>query len=133
MMIVAILGLLATRSLFSAAPLVIAAQFAAFALMVWARITFGRRSFHAAADPTEGGLVTTGPYHFIRHPIYTAVCLFVFAGAIAHFSFVSLGLALVVFVGAFGRMLAEERLVLKRYPEYADYAAKTKRMLPYVF
>jgi protein-S-isoprenylcysteine O-methyltransferase Ste14 len=133
MMIVAILGLLATRSLFSAAPLVIAAQFAAFAIMVWARITFGRRSFHAAADPTEGGLVTTGPYHFIRHPIYTAVCLFVFAGAIAHFSFVSLGLALFVFVGALGRMLAEERLVLKRYPEYADYATKTKRMLPYVF
>jgi protein-S-isoprenylcysteine O-methyltransferase Ste14 len=133
MMFAAILGLIATRSLFSAAPLVITAQFSAFALMVWARITFGRRSFHAAADPTKGGIITTGPYRFIRHPIYTAACFFVFTGAVAHFSFVSLGLALVVFVGAFGRMLAEERLLLKRYLEYADYAVKTKRMLPYVF
>jgi protein-S-isoprenylcysteine O-methyltransferase Ste14 len=30
-------------------------------------------------------------------------------------------------------MLPEERLVLQRYPEYADYAARTKRMLPLVF
>jgi protein-S-isoprenylcysteine O-methyltransferase Ste14 len=42
-----------------------------------ARVTFGRRSFHAAANPTAGGLVTTGPYRLIRHPIYTAACLFV--------------------------------------------------------
>jgi protein-S-isoprenylcysteine O-methyltransferase Ste14 len=42
-------------------------------------------------------------------------------------------LALLVFVGALGRMLAEERLVAQRYPEYADYAARTRRMIPFVF
>ena len=50
--------------------------------MVAARITFGRRSFHAAANPTEGGLVTTGPYAYIRHPIYAAILYFVWAGAL---------------------------------------------------
>jgi len=48
-------------------------QVCAFALMVWARKTFGNRSFHASADPTEGGLVTTGPCRYFRHPIYAAV------------------------------------------------------------
>ena len=84
-MVVAVLGLLTTGNLFSVSPLVIAAQVAAAALMVWARATFGIRSFHATADPTEGGLVTSGPYRIIRHPIYTAVCLFTCAGALAHF------------------------------------------------
>jgi protein-S-isoprenylcysteine O-methyltransferase Ste14 len=133
LMIVGLLGLLATHSLLSRAPVVITAQAAAFALMVWARITFGRRSFHATADPTEGGLVTTGPYRFVRHPIYTAVCVFVVAGACAHTSFIAAGLALLVFAGTLARILAEEHLLLRRYPEYAQYAAKTKRMLPHVF
>ena len=133
LMIAGLLGLIATHSLLSRAPVVIAAQVGAFALMVWARVTFGLRSFHAAADPTGGGLVTTGPYRFVRHPIYTAVCLFAVAGALAHVSLVSLGLALLVLLGAIGRMMCEELLLLQRYPEYADYAAKTKRMLPFVF
>ena len=133
LMVAALLGLIATHALFSRSPAVIAVQVAAVALMVWARVAFGRRSFHATANPTEGGVVTTGPYRFVRHPIYTAVCLFVFAGALAHVSLTAVGLALLVFLGALGRMLPEERLVLQRYPEYAEYAARTKRMLPLVF
>ena len=46
--------LLATRSLFANGPVTIAIQTAAALLMLWARVTFGIRSFHAAANPTEG-------------------------------------------------------------------------------
>jgi len=133
LMIAGMCGLIATRSLISAAPVVIVPQIAAFALMVWARVTLGSRSFHASADPTEGGIVTSGPYRFVRHPIYTAVCLFVFAGALAHFSLVAAGFALLVLLGSIGRMLCEERLLLQRYPDYADYAVRTRRMCPLVF
>jgi protein-S-isoprenylcysteine O-methyltransferase Ste14 len=54
--------------------------------VIWARVAFGRRSFHLAANPTEGGLVTTGPYRLIRHPIYTGVCLVAGAEVLAHLS-----------------------------------------------
>jgi protein-S-isoprenylcysteine O-methyltransferase Ste14 len=133
LMVAAAVALVATHSLFSAAPAVIAAQAAAVALMAWARLTFGRRSFHATADPTEGGLVTTGPYRFIRHPIYTAACLFIFAGGAAHLSWLTAGLLVLVLAGAAIRMLAEEHLLVRRYPEYAEYAARTRRMVPYLY
>ena len=61
----------------------------AFLLILWARVTFGRRSFHVVANPTEGGLVTSGPYRYIRHPIYAAICLFTWVGVAAHWSWSS--------------------------------------------
>jgi protein-S-isoprenylcysteine O-methyltransferase Ste14 len=78
-------------------------------------------------------LVTTGPYRFIRHPIYTAVGLFITAGATAHLSWRTFLLCALVWGGAIVRMLCEERLVVKRYPEYRQYAATTSRMIPFVF
>jgi protein-S-isoprenylcysteine O-methyltransferase Ste14 len=132
-MIGGFIGLFLTRSVLSPSPLVIAPQVAALALMIWARTTFGRRSAHVAANPTEGGLVTTGPCRFIRHPIYTAVCLFITAGAAAHLSWSTVFLCVLVWGSSIARMLCEERLVMERYPEYRQYAATTPRMIPFLF
>ena len=132
-MIGALLGLLATRSLFSSSPLVISAQVLALLLFLWARFTFGRRSYHVVADPTEGGLVTDGPYRYIRHPIYAAFCLFTSAGVAAHWSW-SAGLCGGLVLGsAVLRIFCEESLVTARYPEYAQYSVTTWRMIPYVY
>lgn len=126
-------GLIAVGGLFSLSPLVVLAQTAAVMLGVWARLTFGRRSFHLAANPTKGGLATSGPYQFIRHPVYAAVCLFVWAGALAPHSMTTLLLAALVTAGALLRIFCEEPLLLGRFPEYRQYAASTKRLIPYLF
>jgi protein-S-isoprenylcysteine O-methyltransferase Ste14 len=132
-MIGGLLGLVATRAILSVSPFVIATQVASVLLAVWARVTFGRRSFHAAANPTEGGLVTSGPYHFIRHPIYTAICLFAATGVAAHWSWAAGACGGLVIGSLVMRMFCEERLVAERYPEYQQYAASTWRMIPYVY
>jgi protein-S-isoprenylcysteine O-methyltransferase Ste14 len=100
--------------------------------MIAARLTFGRRSFHAAADPTEGGLVTTGPYAYIRHPIYAAVLYFAWTGALSHLSAASVACAAAITGGAVTRMLLEERMLTQRYPEYAGYSARVARVVPFV-
>jgi protein-S-isoprenylcysteine O-methyltransferase Ste14 len=87
-MVAGIIALFATKNLFSPSAVVFAVQVGAALLVLWARLTFGRRSFHLVANPTEGGLVTSGRYRFIRHPIYTAVILFSGAGVVAHWSWV---------------------------------------------
>ena len=112
---------------------VVILQILAVVLMVWARLTFGLRSFHATASPTMGGIVTTGPYRWLRHPIYSAVCLFAWACWLGHPSWFSVSMAGLVTAGGVLRMLKEESLLKVRYPEYVDYARTTSRMIPFVF
>jgi protein-S-isoprenylcysteine O-methyltransferase Ste14 len=131
-LVVAVLSLLFRRSLFAHAPVFLALQVAAGALMLWARLTFGGRSFHAGADPTEGGIVTTGPYRFVRHPIYGAILLFVWTGVAAHGTTLSVLTGIVATAALAVRTVAEEELVFDAYPKYADYARHTKRVIPFV-
>jgi protein-S-isoprenylcysteine O-methyltransferase Ste14 len=131
-MVLGLAGLLYARALFATHPVLIAIQVAATLLMIAARMTFGRRSFHAGADPTAGGLVTTGPYAYIRHPIYAAILYFVWTGALSHASVRAVGFALLITAGAITRMLCEERLLLSRYPAYLDYKRRVRRVVPFV-
>jgi protein-S-isoprenylcysteine O-methyltransferase Ste14 len=131
----AVLGLAAlilSDNLVCRNPVVIAAQTAAVLLMIWARVTFGRRSFHAAATPTAGGLVTHGPYRFLRHPIYAAILWFVWAGVLCHHTLLGLAGGAVITAGLALRMVIEERLLRAAYPEYDGYAARTRRVIPFV-
>jgi len=100
--------------------------------MLWARLTFGRRSVHAAANPTAGGVVTTGPYRFVRHPIYAAILYFLWAGVLSHARVPHIALAALATMMVAVRIATEERLLVRRYPEYAAYAARTKRVIPFV-
>lgn len=133
MMIAGLVGLYWIGILISWQPIAITLQVLAVALMIWARVTFGRRSFHASADPTGGGLVTTGPYRYIRHPIYAAASLFGWGAVVAHWSALGVALGLLLVAGGVIRIMCEEQLLIRAYPEYIAYRKATKRMLPYVF
>ena len=129
-----LLGLVVREELFDTNPLTLGLQVLAFAFMVWARITFGMRSFHAAADATEGELVTRGPYAIVRNPIYAAVILFAWAGIGANLGVASVALGLLILAGMLVRILAEERALRERYQDaYAAYCARVKRLVPLVF
>jgi len=93
------------------------------------------RSFHATANPTAGGLVSTGPYRYWRHPIYAAVLLFMWTGVLAHGAapaLIDLALATIATIMIIVRVLAEEQLLRVAIPEYANYATRTKRFIPFV-
>ncbi len=132
LMAAGIVWLYYAHQLFSRNPLVIAVQIAALLLIIWARITFGGRSFHAAANPTAGGIVTSGPYAYIRHPIYAAALYLTWAPALAYHTAVGCAAAGLVAIGGIVRMLSEERLLVQRYPEYRAYMRGVKRVIPFV-
>jgi protein-S-isoprenylcysteine O-methyltransferase Ste14 len=128
--VVGLVALVMIDRLITGNPLSIAVQLGSFGLMIWARMTLGRRSFHAAADPTAGKLITTGPYRYWRHPIYVAVIYFTWAGVLPQLSMQAFTCACLVTVGLIFRMMMEERLLREKYPEYAAYAERTKRFVP---
>ena len=131
--VVGVLYLYEKNYIFSNNPVSIAIQVFAVGLMVWARLTFGMRSFHAAANATKGKLVINGPYHWFRHPIYAALIYF-FAASIISFPFIeTVGPFLLIFIGLFARMLLEEKSLRIAYDDYAAYCKKTKRIIPFIF
>jgi protein-S-isoprenylcysteine O-methyltransferase Ste14 len=132
LMVGGLVWMMLRHELFGTSAITIAIQVLAAALMLAARLAFGRRSFHAAANPTEGGLVTTGPYRWLRHPIYAAILYFIWAAALDHRSWQAIAAAVFVTIGALIRIQAEERLLIGMYPEYADYSARTARVIPFV-
>jgi protein-S-isoprenylcysteine O-methyltransferase Ste14 len=102
-------------------------------LMIWARITFGMRSFHATANTTEGSLVTSGPYKFFRHPIYAAIIYFTWAGFLSHVRLETFAAAALITLSLIARMLIEEKFLSHTYSEYLNYCKKTARLIPFVF
>jgi protein-S-isoprenylcysteine O-methyltransferase Ste14 len=132
LMVAGLVVLLARREVLAHSVAGVAVQAMAVLLMVLARIAFGIRSFHATANPTAGGLVTRGPYRWLRHPIYAAVLYFCWAAALDYRTPAAFGAAALVTIGAFARMFMEERLLVGMYPEYRAYAARTARVIPFV-
>ena len=45
----------------------------------------------------------------------------------------ALAFAALISAGAIIRMLCEEYLLVRQYPDYVDYAYTTKRMIPFMF
>jgi protein-S-isoprenylcysteine O-methyltransferase Ste14 len=132
-LVACIVGLyLNSYTIFGAGPISITIQVIAALLMIWARLTFGIRSFHGTANPTTGGLVTTGPYRYIRHPIYAAILYFFWAGIAAHPSLVTVAVGLLATAFTAVRIVAEEKLLVTTYPEYGAYARVTRRVIPFV-
>jgi protein-S-isoprenylcysteine O-methyltransferase Ste14 len=113
-------------------PVTIFIQLCSIALMIWARITFGARSFHAGANTTEGKLVTNGPYRWLRHPIYAAVIYF-FGGCVISYPFLLAIIAYLLIIGGLVvRMILEEKALMATYADYAAYSLRTKRVIPFV-
>jgi protein-S-isoprenylcysteine O-methyltransferase Ste14 len=135
-LIIAVFGivyLIKQEHIFSINPVAIGIQIVAVGLMIWSRITFGLRSFHAAANTTEGELVTKGPYSVLRHPIYASLIYFFLSCVISYPVIETIAAVGLITTGLFARMLIEEHFLLANYPEYAGYKKRTKRVIPFIF
>ncbi|HEY9023043.1 MAG TPA: isoprenylcysteine carboxylmethyltransferase family protein [Burkholderiaceae bacterium] len=100
---------------------------------VWARRHLGR-NWSAAVTLKQGHeLVTTGPYAFVRHPIYTGL-LFAFAGSALAVGEWRGVLALAIALASLWRKLRlEERWMRERFgPAYDDYARRVKALIPFI-
>jgi protein-S-isoprenylcysteine O-methyltransferase Ste14 len=101
-------------------------------LAILARASLGRNWDMPMSDGENPGLITTGPYALVRHPLYGGLLLAILGSAIAQ-SLLWL-LPLIVYGPYFIRgARREERLLIERYPErYSAYMRRTRMLLPFV-
>ena len=128
----ALVLLAATHSLFSSSIVVIALQVLAISIAIWARRSFPAKTFRVDAAPSAETIIRRGPYRLIRHPMYFAALLFIWAAVLSHLSNWTMAIGVVVTIIAGLRVIFEERFLRDRYPEYAAYAQVTKAIVPYL-
>ena len=105
---------------------------AGLALALWARIYLGRNWGMPMTKKAEPELVTSGPYRYVRHPIYSGILLALLGTALATNLYLLIAL---VIAGAYFIYSAsvEERLMTDTFPAaYGPYKAATKMLIPFV-
>lgn len=73
-----------------------------------------------------------GPYAFVRHPIYGGLILGFVGLAIKGNNLLALAFSIGLIPFFYAKTSVEERLLLERFPEYAEYRDQVRfRMLPW--
>jgi protein-S-isoprenylcysteine O-methyltransferase Ste14 len=100
---------------------------------IWARMHLGRNWGGPMTQKDEPELVTSGPYHLVRHPIYSGIIV---AGVGTALALSWLGLPAVVLAGVYFLYSAaiEERYMTEQFPDnYPAYKRSTKMLVPFIF
>lgn len=99
-------------------------------------VTAAQRAIGRNVSPTvtthdDHELVTTGPYRWVRHPLYTAgTAIFTGLGLLASSWFLLLSAAVALVLVTVRLPHEEARLEARFGQRYRDYAASTGRFLP---
>jgi protein-S-isoprenylcysteine O-methyltransferase Ste14 len=105
---------------------------AGLALAVWARIYIGRNWGMPMSEKADTQLVTTGPYRYIRHPIYSGIILAMIGTSIAASVFWLVAVALLGAYFIYSAVM-EERHMTEVFPDaYPAYRNSTKMLIPFI-
>jgi protein-S-isoprenylcysteine O-methyltransferase Ste14 len=106
---------------------------AGIAFAIWARIHLGRNWGMPVSLKQKPDLVTSGPYRFVRHPIYTGIAI-AMVGCIITAGFMWLVWFLLFSTSFAYSARKEEKLMSAQFPEdYPEYMKRTKMLIPFIF
>jgi protein-S-isoprenylcysteine O-methyltransferase Ste14 len=108
---------------------------AGMALAIWARRILGTNWSGIVTLKENHELITSGPYRFVRHPIYSGLLLAILGTIVAMEPF--LGGFLVFGISIISlrlKSLLEERIMLRTFPDqYPDYMRRVRALIPYIW
>jgi protein-S-isoprenylcysteine O-methyltransferase Ste14 len=102
------------------------------ALAVWARLHLGRNWGMPMTQRAEPELITSGPYRFVRHPVYSGLLTAMLGTALVNNL---LGLIVVAVLAAYFYYCGtvEERNLAATFPTaYPQYKSRTKMLIPFL-
>jgi protein-S-isoprenylcysteine O-methyltransferase Ste14 len=103
------------------------------AFLIWGRQTLGANWSQTVSAKEDHELVTTGPYRYVRHPMYTGGIIACLGSAIAAGG-VFVFLLLILTPLFLWRVSAEDALMTRQFPrEFPDYKKRTYALIPFVW
>jgi protein-S-isoprenylcysteine O-methyltransferase Ste14 len=103
-------------------------------ICLWARRTLAGNWSSDVTFKQGHELVRTGPYRYVRHPIYTGLLTMSIGTAVAAGRLHSWLGVIVVTIGFGIKMSQEERLMMRHFPEaYPLYRGQVKALIPWIF
>jgi len=118
-------------------PVLAAVMFALFltanAVRWWVIHTMGQHWNVQVVDSTELGVVTSGPFHYVRHPNYAAVFIEMLALPLIHTACITATLGTFAHVIVLMQRVSAEERVLLANADYRAAMAQKARFLPGVF
>jgi protein-S-isoprenylcysteine O-methyltransferase Ste14 len=106
---------------------------AGLSLATWSIATMGVGKLRILPDVGRGArLVRTGPYQFIRHPMYSSLLLFCGGFVVSAGTLPAAGMWAALAVVLIAKARLEETSLLAAFPEYGDYQAGTTRFIPFI-
>ncbi len=103
------------------------------AICIWARVTLGRNWSSIVMVKKDHELVQSGPYRFVRHPIYTGIITMFLANVLLSGRVGGI-LGLLCLVASFYvKLLREEKVMRAEFPsQYPEYCRRVKRLIPFI-
>ena len=110
-------------------------SFGAIILGIQSRFILGKSYSPRASHTTSDKVILSGPYRWIRHPLYLAAIVWMIGWPLIINSFLGIIAGLFFSLPAIHhRIIAEELSLRETYgKEYIEYQNKTWRLLPYIF
>jgi protein-S-isoprenylcysteine O-methyltransferase Ste14 len=81
----------------------------------------------------ESRLIETGAYALVRHPMYCGGIWAAVGWALWVQGLLTLGYAVVLFVFADYKASREERWLCAKFPEYASYQKRVRKLIPFIY
>ena len=78
-------------------------------------------------------LVVSGAYRLVRHPIYSGITFMAFGWGLWLHSWLTIGYALLLFAFFDIKSRREERWLEEKFPEYAVYRKRVRKLVPFVY
>jgi protein-S-isoprenylcysteine O-methyltransferase Ste14 len=116
-------------------PLLVGAVLVAagLAFAIWARRHLGRNWSSSVVLKQDHALIRSGPYRWVRHPIYTGILLALLGTAVTIGELrAAIGFALFV-VSFVLKSRAEEKWMREVFPEYEQYRGNTAALIPGIY
>lgn len=106
-----------------------------FFIGLWAVFEMRTSVLRISAEVSKkSSLITTGPYRFIRHPMYASLAIIAFSLVIDHFTLVRFAALLILLLDLTIKINFEEKLLESHFKEYKTYKEKTKyQLIPFVY